>query len=210
MVTQRCNYCEDNQGNQVEHIYPKNIYPGKCFDFDNYLIACGICNGPKSDRFALFIDNSKIDVSPKRRQDPVEPPYGEALLVNPRIENPFEYIELDIPGTFYFTAVNDEKDSLEYHKAEYTIELLKLNSRDVLVEARKAAFHLFKSTLEAYIQKKNQGVSESILEGIKNSILKSPHPTVWLEMIRQRKYKDPFYEELNSLFNSAPETLDWM
>jgi hypothetical protein len=27
--TIRCNYCEDSNANQVEHIYPKNLLPGK-------------------------------------------------------------------------------------------------------------------------------------------------------------------------------------
>lgn len=31
----RCAYCEDSVGDEVEHIYPKDLYPGKCFQWDN-------------------------------------------------------------------------------------------------------------------------------------------------------------------------------
>ncbi len=34
--TARCNYCEDSNANQIEHIYPKNFYPEKCFVWKNF------------------------------------------------------------------------------------------------------------------------------------------------------------------------------
>ena len=50
----RCNYCEDSVADEVEHIKPKDLYPEFVFVWDNYLFACGNCNGPKSSRFAVF------------------------------------------------------------------------------------------------------------------------------------------------------------
>jgi len=40
----RCAYCEDSVSDEVEHIFPKDLYPGRCFDWDNYVYACGPCN----------------------------------------------------------------------------------------------------------------------------------------------------------------------
>lgn len=53
-ATNRCVYCEDSYGDEIEHIYPKDIYPSKTFIWENYLYACGPCNGPKSNNFALI------------------------------------------------------------------------------------------------------------------------------------------------------------
>ena len=47
-------YCEDSVGDEVEHHRPKNLYPDHTFLWDNYLYACGPCNGPKNNRFAVF------------------------------------------------------------------------------------------------------------------------------------------------------------
>src|SRR5947209_3962867 len=36
----RCCYCEDSFANQVEHIKPKDLYPGETFKWRNYVYAC--------------------------------------------------------------------------------------------------------------------------------------------------------------------------
>src|ERR1051326_4230467 len=51
---QRCMYCEDSCADEVEHFRPKDLYPEACFVWENYLYACGPCNGPKNNRFAIF------------------------------------------------------------------------------------------------------------------------------------------------------------
>ncbi|WP_415721612.1 HNH endonuclease [Photobacterium ganghwense] len=48
----KCSFCEclpDDGGNsvQVEHFFPKSIYPECCFDWENFLPACGKCNTSK-------------------------------------------------------------------------------------------------------------------------------------------------------------------
>ncbi len=53
----RCIYCEDSVGDEVEHIHPKNLYPEMCFCWENYVYACGKCNGPKGDQFAVFCNH---------------------------------------------------------------------------------------------------------------------------------------------------------
>ncbi|WP_071784478.1 HNH endonuclease family protein [Serratia fonticola] len=50
----KCAFCEcipDEGGNfvQVEHFYPKSLYPIYCFDWDNFLPCCGKCNLAKSN-----------------------------------------------------------------------------------------------------------------------------------------------------------------
>ena len=50
----RCCYCEDSYADEVEHVWPKSLYPERAFQWENYLYVCGACNVPKSNRFALY------------------------------------------------------------------------------------------------------------------------------------------------------------
>ncbi len=50
----RCGYCEDSMADEVEHIWPKSLYPERVFSWQNYLYACGPCNGPKNNDFKVF------------------------------------------------------------------------------------------------------------------------------------------------------------
>ncbi|GAB3753615.1 HNH endonuclease [Spirosoma pomorum] len=124
----RCVYCEDSVADEVEHIYPKDIYPGKAFDWDNYVYACGPCNGPKNNKFAVFREDTGTfqRVNPPPRTPAVQPPIGDSVLINPRTEDPLDYCMLDLSGTFKF-VITKQKETRDYQRAEYTFdEVLRL------------------------------------------------------------------------------------
>jgi uncharacterized protein (TIGR02646 family) len=213
--TRRCVYCEDSIGDEVEHIYPKDIYPEKCFSWDNYVYACGPCNGPKNNKFAVFKndDGSFAEVNPPKGKPANEPPKGEGALINPRIENPLNYAILDLSGTFKFYPLPDlnQKDK---KKMEYSYnEVLRLNNaeREPLRQARENAYENYSARLFKYVNKKNAGESQSVLEKIVEGIQKENHPTVWKEM--QRYYNQNLLDsvdiELKELFDNAHEALNW-
>jgi hypothetical protein len=77
----RCMYCEDSAADEVEHHRPKNLYPEHVFVWENYLYACGTCNGPKRNHFMVFAaDGSAVDVTWKPGQPVTPPAAGEPLL----------------------------------------------------------------------------------------------------------------------------------
>ena len=207
--TRRCNYCEDSYSDEIEHIYPKDIYPEKTFIWENYLYACGPCNGPKNNQFALISGDGELyDITPPRPipDDYVysRPRLDQVALIDPRVENPFDFLELDIVGTFRFIpsiGINAQ-DNL---RAKYTIEILRLNDREYLVEARKQAFVNFRARLNEYIQQRDNGATQNELDNLIKGIKDSNHQTVWHEMKRFRSYINP----LNQLFNNALESLTW-
>lgn len=201
--TIRCNYCEDSNANQVEHIHPKNFYPDKCFSWENYCYACGPCNQPKSDRFAIFEDSTGLEINFSNLPQNTQPPMGEALLIDPRTESPLEFLFLDTSNTFKFVPFKESPKDIR--RANYTIEILGLNSRSYLVKARKIAFDNFKSRLFEYVHKKESGASPSELKSLIESLKSEHHQTVWHEIIRQRS----LHSEINSLFNRASEALTW-
>jgi uncharacterized protein (TIGR02646 family) len=202
--TVRCNYCEDSNANQVEHIYPKNYYPEKCFEWVNYCYACGPCNQPKSDKFAVFKEETDSEVNLKQLPLDEAPPAGKALLLDPRAEDPLTCLFLDTQDTFKFVPFKDEDKDIR--RAEYTIEVLGLNSRSHLVRARKVAFDNFKARLFEYVHKKEAGDSEDALQPLIDSLRSEHHQTVWHEMIRQRS----LHSEIDDLLNRAVEAVTWI
>ena len=226
-----CVYCENNEATDIEHIYPKKLYPEKAFTWENYVLACGKCNSHhKSDKFKIFpLQNTADteDVTPPRgtyRQ----PANDDALFINQRADNPLDFLELDLLNrTFIFTEKFPE-GTREYHRAFYTIELLGLNTRGALIAARKNAARFFIGRLEKYVNAKKSAdfqelkdavddfgtIDETanfaqeknkILESIKNDILENSHPTVWKELIRQRVN----LPKTHRLLNDAPEAVNW-
>lgn len=51
----KCAYCEGginaSRLGQVEHFRPKSLFPVLAYEWENYFLACGGCNGAKSDQW---------------------------------------------------------------------------------------------------------------------------------------------------------------
>ena len=209
----RCAYCEDSLAEQIEHIRPKDFFPDICFDFDNYLYACGPCNRPKSNRYGRVVGN-EVEEDVRRRNDPVlPPPTGPTALIDPRFEDPLSFFDLDLGGTMpdgtpvdatFQIFTRDGISLADAARSEFTIDVLKLN-RDVLCEARRNAFGGFRSRLRDYVQQKLGGAPEIALARLRDDLMYTPHLTVFFEMRRQRQY----HPDLDVLFEDAPEALNW-
>lgn len=211
----RCVYCEDSVADEVEHIFPKDLYPEKVFDWNNYVYACGPCNGPKNNKFAVFRGDTDVfqTVNPPRKTAATQPPAGEAALINPRTENPLDFCMLDLSGTFKFVIIKP-KGTKDYQRAEYTFEeVLKLNhvEREFLRQARQEAYGDYKARLHQYVHHRDAGSPQAQLDSMIDQLRKKGHPTVWKEMQRyhRRGILNRVNNSLNELFNQAPEALSW-
>jgi uncharacterized protein (TIGR02646 family) len=202
----RCCYCEDSFANQVEHIKPKDLYPEETFLWKNYVYACSRCNGPKNNKFAVFSSATGlfVDVTPVRKAKPrVMPEAGTPVLINPRWEDPLAFMALDLSDTFRFVPIKPV-GSKDYQRAKYTIEILGLNAKDPLTKAREEAFLSYKARLSTYISIRDAGASNRKLGLFVKALKRMQHPTIWQEMVRQRKLRS-----LKNLFDQAPEALTW-
>lgn len=201
----RCCYCEDSYADEVEHILPKDLYPERTFAWLNYLYACGPCNSPKGSRFAVIDQNGVLVEITRKHNDPVvPPPHGYPALINPRIEDPLQYIELDLIDTFMFLP-NEDLEQVDYLRAGFTIQLLSLNIREVLVQSRRTAYGSYRARLYEYRDKKALGSTQQELDVLVQGIKSMGQPTVWFEMKRQAVLID----ELGDLFEEIPEALSW-
>ena len=148
----RCHYCEDSAADEVEHFYPKDLYPEYCFSWGNYLYSCGRCNGTyKSNKFKIFEEDTRdvIDITPPRKNRPyTRPPTGVPLLIYPRNDDPLDYIKLNLKTHMYEEIA--DKGTEAFARGEWTIECLGLNKREVLVKSRNEAFDNYMARLETY------------------------------------------------------------
>ena len=61
----RCMYCEDSEGTDIEHFYPKATHPERAFAWENYLLACSSCNSNyKRNEFPLNNANQPVLIDP--------------------------------------------------------------------------------------------------------------------------------------------------
>lgn len=201
---QRCGWCEDSCADELDHIQPKYHYPERAFVWLNLIAACGTCNSPKGDAAAVFDDpDGHIWTTLTRTEPPQAPPPGEAVLVNPRIEDPLAFLELDLGGTFAF-GPHIDADPRASARAQFTIDALRLNQRAYLVDARRRAFESFRDILSAAVIAHEDGDADEVAVR-RRSIGLQGHPTVWAEMKRQRA----FFPKLANLFDRLPEALGW-
>lgn len=200
----RCMYCEDSLADEIEHRRPKNLFPADAFSWTNLLLACGPCNGPKGDQYALLVEGRLVDITRSRvHGTPVLAPVpGADALIDLRAEMPSELLRLDL-DTFRFVAEPGASET-DRIRADYTIRLLRLNARETLVRARHVAYRKFFRVLSQYIDCRETWTEQNVNDTIQ-IFRDEPHRTVWEEMKRQR----PCHPELEELFAAAPEALGW-
>ena len=223
-----CNYCEENVGTTIEHIYPRGLFPNKTFVWENYLWTCKECNGKhKISQFQIFKSaNSSEIIDLVKDYSFVRPSNEDTVFINPRLENPLDYLQIDLESGLFESKENNT-NTRAYKRAAYTIETLQLNARKRLVANRQKAYQTYQNLLQQYIDLQKSTSSEALVaifpvsnntrrapwEKQKNlanlelqtMLLNQTHPTVWKEMQRQVES----IPVLKNLFQQVPEALAW-
>jgi uncharacterized protein (TIGR02646 family) len=197
----RCAYCEDSCADEVEHVRPKALFPEAAFRWANYVYACGPCNGIKRSNFPRLVGGLARNVARKRGAPLEPPPAGIDLLIDPRAEDPAEFLTLDLHTGVIVPRPG--QTGLSRHKAEQTIAILRLN-RDMLNRARVQHRRNYVARLKEYLELRDTDECADADEYAR-SICFMGHPMVWNEIRRQHE-KHPL---LHSLFVRAPEALGW-
>lgn len=220
-----CNYCEQNEANDIEHIYPKSLFPGKAFVWENYLLACKQCNSAyKLDSFALLDANDDILPVPRG----TEPASSNGAFINPRTEDPADYMLLNL-GSFKFEWIPG-MDKKGINKAKNTLGVLQLNERDQLVESRKAAAIYRYQRMELLVRIQQAGsvpeiaalltpydnlldhtlslqdLKAQIKESFRRDILLHQHPSVWYAIKKIESVVNPNWQ---AIFAAIPDALNW-
>lgn len=108
---ERCMYCVDSHGSDIEHFRPKSRYPGQAFRWSNLLLCCTECGRLKGSQF---------------------PTAGRhALLIDPAAEDPWQHLDFD-PDTGNLTARFDFRAGDWSAKGAKTVEVLRLDRREAM------------------------------------------------------------------------------
>lgn len=108
---QRCMYCLDSHGSDIEHFRPKNRYHKYMYRWENMLLCCTHCGRIKGDQFPM--EGRRV------------------LLVDPTKENPWDSLDFD-PTTGSICARFDVQLDKWSLKGEKTVEVLHLDKREAL------------------------------------------------------------------------------
>ena len=200
----RCNYCEDSVADEVEHLWPKDLYPELVFAWLNYLYACGACNLRKNNKFAVFetATGQLLVVRRPTGAPVVSPPAGKPVFLDPRKDDGLAMLDLDLQTGIFLPA--GTAATKKFQRAKFTIDTLDLN-REPLPTARTGAYRHYRGQLRDYVALRAAGAPVNEMNDLINFVKGMEHPTVWAEMKRQRA----FIPRLTELFTQAPEALNW-
>ena len=113
---QRCMFCSGSEASDVEHFFPKAVFPDQAMAWENFLWSCTICNRHKGNRF---------------------PPHTEpgGQIINPVDEDVWDFFFIDEFGLL--TPRFDVTANSQSPRAVSTRDILSLN-REAIQESRTA------------------------------------------------------------------------
>ena len=225
VFTGLCNYCEQSEANDIEHIHPKSFFPAFTFKWENYILACKQCNsGHKLDKGYVLDAADNLVFLVRGNQ----PPHSRIAFINIRNENPQDFMLLN-PFSHKF-EIYQGLTKADKNKAEATLKVLELNDRDPLLAARKsAAKHYYEmidrlgrilatttiADLEALLNpyddlfdltKPLATLKTDITDSFKKYISNYQHPSVWATIKLVQSKTDNKWKEL---FQKVPAALTW-
>lgn len=116
---QRCMYCLDSHGTDIDHFWPKKPFPGRVFVWLNLLLCCAECGRFKGDEFPLS--------------------NGQPLLIDPTKEDPWLHLDFDpLTGNIVAKFHPDRNNYSE--KGSKTVEMLHLDQREALAAGHQKTF----------------------------------------------------------------------
>lgn len=140
MFHNKCAYCESKithiDYGEIEHFKPKSICPELCFEWNNLLLSCSICNGKsnKGDKFPLEDENGP--------------------LINPVKENPDDFFKFEFDELTQMFILLPKNE-----RAKKMLEIIKLN-RDDLAEKRTLLLLLLKMYKEEILKDEPKKIIE--------------------------------------------------
>jgi uncharacterized protein (TIGR02646 family) len=131
---QRCMYCLDSHGTDIEHFWPKTPYPERMFVWSNLLLCCVECGRFKGNQFPLE--------------------QGLPLLVDPTAEDPWLFLDFD-PATGNVVPRFDRDLNHYSIKGTETVKLLQLDRREAMAAGYKKTVNGLSRLVESVVNQSN-------------------------------------------------------
>jgi uncharacterized protein (TIGR02646 family) len=175
---QRCMYCLDSHGTDIEHFRPKMRYPESMFVWPNLLLCCAECGRAKGDRF------------------PTSP--NGPLLIDPTQADPWLDLDFD-PLTGNIVARFNPQSNDYSERGIATVKLLNLDRRESLAAGHRKTFRILARLVQRFIEQPDAdggNLVESLQEADEHGLLhwcvtglgsnqppfrelRESHPLVW-------------------------------
>jgi uncharacterized protein (TIGR02646 family) len=152
---QRCMYCGDSLGTDIDHFEPIREFPGGTFVWRNHLLACSYCNS-----------NAKRDLFPRDQA-------GAPLLIDPTSDDPARHLRL-ILRTGVYRPLTDQ--------GTQSIRVFGLNRSD-LTRGREVAFATRAAVLCRADDLLALGRADDAIRCLR-ALAEEPHASVLHEMLR--------------------------
>lgn len=185
---ERCMYCGDSHGTDIEHFWPKARYPGHMFRWPNMLLCCTECGRIKGEQFPLAD--------------------GAPMLIDPSADNPWEFLDFD-PITGNIVARYDPASQHYAPKGEQSVRVLRLDRREALAKGYQRTYRRIRLSVEQALgqphpdaaalfhelsEADDHGLLGWCFDGLGSRVspfrdLQDRHPDVWaacLQAYRQR------------------------
>jgi hypothetical protein len=152
---QRCMYCGDSLGTDIDHFEPISEFPAGTFVWPNHLLACSFCNS-----------NAKRDLFPRDGS-------GRPLLIDPTKDDPAEHLRLILRTGVYrpLTPMGTE-----------SIRVFGLNRGD-LTRGREVAFTTRAAVLSHADDLLTANRADDAVRSVR-ALAEEPHASVLHEMLR--------------------------
>ena len=140
---QRCMYCLDSHGCDIEHFRPKSSYPKWMFKWNNLLLCCTECGRIKGSKFPL--DGRR------------------SMLIDPTQEEPWHYLDFD-PVTGNMTARFDLQANDFFSKGQHTVSTLQLDRREALAAGYVHTYQKLCVVINKFLHTPTQATDVLIVE----------------------------------------------
>jgi uncharacterized protein (TIGR02646 family) len=144
---ERCMYCLDSHGTDIEHFWPKAPYPERMFLWPNLLLCCAECGRLKGDRFPLVA--------------------GQPMLIDPTAEEPWLCLDFD-PTTGNLVARFDLESDDWSPKGQKTVEILQLDRREALAAGYRRTYRRLTALVERYLNESGSS-ADSLVAALRDA-----------------------------------------
>lgn len=140
-IRERCMYCGDSHGTDIEYFWPKAPYPERMFRWPNFLLCCTDCGRIKGTDFPLR--------------------NGQPLLVDPTVEDPWLFLDFD-PFTGNIVARFIPDTGAWDERGEQTVEVLELDRREALAAGYLKTFRRLSDRVSDFLNEPASDISSFI------------------------------------------------
>ena len=172
----KCCYCEKIIAKDIEHFYPKTMYPKRMFDWDNLLRACKDCNF------------EKLSADP---DDPLDSS-GTRSLLDPTKDRPEDYLSWDLL-TGLPVCINHVAG---VHRGERTVRVCDLDNQKFNDQRRKQAdrfLYVLEHVInETPVKMDTRKLLDDLLEpgeqwlGVIRQIIRDPRHAQWIKQVQKK------------------------